>query len=245
MKTIIQSIALSICFFAFTTIEAFNPNLPKGIIYQISLNSNDLQKSQTVINEYQYLTHIINNNTSTYTFGKYQSFSEVDSIKTLLNIAGCSTPNIIAYNDQIEISLAEAISFQYKNEMLTASASHQRKIGKEITNKEVKYLLDVQKSGLKHYYALAIPLNSVETVDKLLEQIDNEQIIEISTSDDIYSIGKYENFEDVLKARKQFIDGEINDVFIMAQITDERIEVDDLPNFALTIQNLVNDLADN
>ena len=245
MKTIIQYIALSICFFAFTTIKAFNPNLPKGIIYQISLNSNDLQKSQTIINEYHYLTHIIDNNNSTYTFGKYQSFSEVDSIKTLLNIAGCNTPNIIAYNDQIEISLAEAISFQYKNDMLTASASHQRKIGKEITTKEVKYLLDVQKSGLKHYYALAIPLKSVETVDKLLEQIDNEQIIEISTANDIYSIGKYENFEDVLKARKQFIDGDINDVFIMAQITDERIEVDDLPNFAITIQNLINDLADN
>tara|TARA_R110001592_G_scaffold102362_6_gene289101 strand:- start:1948 stop:2682 length:735 start_codon:yes stop_codon:yes gene_type:complete len=244
MKTIITYLALLICFFAFTTIKAFNPNLPKGIVYQISLNSNDLQKSQEVIFEYHYLTHIINNNISTYIFGKYQHFSEVDSIQTLLANVGCST-NIIAYQDQIEIPLAEAISVQYKNDMLTEEASNQRIGSKKITVKEVNYLLDVQKSGLKHYYALAIPVNSIETVDKLLEQIDNEQIVEISTSDDIYSIGHYENFEDVLNARKHFIDGDINDVFIMAQITDERIEIDETDNFAITIQNLVNDLADN
>jgi hypothetical protein len=145
----------------------------------------------------------------------------------------------------MEIPLAEAISLQYKSDMLTSESSKQRIGSKKITVKEVNYLLDVQKSGLKHYYALAIPVNSVETVDKLLEQIDNEQIIEISTSNDIYSIGRYENFKDVLNARKHFIDGNINDVFIMAQITDERIEIDETDNFAITIQNLVNDLADN
>ncbi len=244
MKPLIKYLAIALGFLTATVCNGFNPNLPKGIIYQISLNSNDLQKSQSVITEYHYLTHIINNNNSTYIFGKYQRFSEVDSVKSLLSSAGCSS-TILAYKNQIEVPLAAAISMQYKNDMLTAEASDQRKHSKKITVKEVNYLLDVQKSGLKHYYALAIPVNSIETVDKLLEQVDNEQIIEISTSDDIYSIGRYESFEEVLTARKNFIEGEINDVFIMAQITDTRIEIDETDNFAVTIQNLVNDLADN
>ncbi|TXB64308.1 hypothetical protein FRY74_10975 [Vicingus serpentipes] len=244
MKPLIKYLVIALGFLTASNSNGFNPNLPKGIVYQISLNSNDLEKSQTVITEYHYLTHIISNNSSTYIFGKFQHFSEVDSIQNLLNNIGCNT-SIIAYQNQIEIPLAEAISIQYKNDMLTEEASNQRKGSKKITVKEVNYLLDVQKSGLKHYYALAIPVNSIETVDKLLEQIDNEQIIEISTSDDIYSIGRYEKFEDVLNARKNFIDGDINDVFIMAQITDERIEVDETDNFAIVIQNLVNDLADN
>jgi hypothetical protein len=244
MKPLIKYLAIAIGFLTASISNGFNPNLPKGIVYQISINGNDLQKSQTVITEYHYLTHIINNNISTYIFGKYQRFSEVDSIQALLTDVGCNT-NVIAYQNQIEIPLAEAISIQYKNNMLTEEASNQRIGSKKITVKEVNYLLDVQKSGLKHYYALAIPVNSIETVDKLLEQIDNEQIVEISTSDDIYSIGRYEKFEDVLNARKHFIDGDINDVFIMAQITDERIEIDETDNFAITIQNLVNDLADN
>jgi len=244
MKPLTKYLAIALGFLTASNSNGFNPNLPKGIVYQISLNSNDLQKSQTVITEYHYLTHVINNNSSTYIFGKYQHFSEVDSIQNLLKNIGCNT-NVIAYQNQIEIPLAEAISVQYKNDMLTEEASNQRKGSKKITVKEVNYLLDVQKSGLKHYYALAIPVNSIETVDKLLEQIDNEQIIEISTSDEIYSIGRYEKFEDVLNARKNFIDGDINDVFIMAQITDERIEVDETDNFAIIIQNLVNDLADN
>ena len=244
MKPLTKYLAIALGFLTASNSNGFNPNLPKGIVYQISLNSNDLQKSQTVITEYHYLTHVINNNSSTYIFGKFQHFSEVDSIQNLLKNIGCNT-NVIAYQNQIEIPLAEAISVQYKNDMLTEEASNQRKGSKKITVKEVNYLLDVQKSGLKHYYALAIPVNSIETVDKLLEQIDNEQIIEISTSDEIYSIGRYEKFEDVLNARKNFIDGDINDVFIMAQITDERIEVDETDNFAIIIQNLVNDLADN
>ncbi|MCB9360572.1 MAG: hypothetical protein H6587_08300 [Flavobacteriales bacterium] len=244
MKPLLKYLAIVIGFLTASISNGFNPNLPKGIVYQISLNGNDLQKSQAVITEYHYLTHIINNNVSTYIFGKYQRFSEVDSIQNLLTKAGCNS-TILAYKNQNEIPLAEAISMQYKNDMLTEEASTQRKGSKKITVKEVNYLLDVQKSGLKHYYALAIPVNSIETVDKLLEQIDNEQIIEISTSDDIYSIGHYEKFEDVLNARKHFIDGDINDVFIMAQITDERIEVDETDNFAITIQNLVNDLANN
>ncbi len=144
----------------------------------------------------------------------------------------------------MEISVAEAISLQYKSNMITAESIEERRESKKISVQEVNYLLDVQKSGLKHYYALAIPVNSIETVDKLLEQLDNEQVIEISSDDDIFSIGRFENFEDVLKARKKFIDGEINDVFVMAQITDERIEIDDNQNFAVTIQNLVNNLAD-
>jgi len=244
MKPLIKYLALASCFLAFITTKAFNPNLPKGIIYQLSLNGYDLQKSQQVIDEYHYLTHIINGKSSTYIFGKYQSFSQIDSVKTLLESAGCNSPGIIAYKDQMEVSVAEAISTQYKNDMLTDESVEQRKRARKISVQEVNYLLDVQKSGLKHYYALAIPIQSAETVDKLLEQIDNEQVIEISADADTYSIGRFENFEEVLTARKNFIAAEINDVFIMAQITDERIEIDDTQNFAIVIQNLVNDLAE-
>lgn len=237
--TIIMIIATSI------KTNAFNPNLPKGIVYQLCLNSNDLQKSQQVINEYPYLTHVIKETSSTYIFGNYSTFSTIDSLKTLLEQQGCTKIEVIAYKDQIEVSVAEAISINYKADMLNESTSEERRDLKKISTREVNYLLDVQKSGLKHYYALAIPVRSIETVDKLLEQIDNEQIIEISSDNDIFSIGRYEKFEDVLKARQKFIGGNINDVFIMAQITDEKIEVDDYENFAITIQTMVNNLADN
>lgn len=245
MKTLKIYLSIAFIIVGTTIINAFNPNLPKGIVFQLSLNSNDLQKSQKVIEAYPYLTQIINDKTSTYIFGNYSTFSSIDSVKTLLEKEGCSKIAIIAYNDQIEISVAEAISINYKSEMLTNEATEERRDSKKISTREVNYLLDIQRSGLKHYYALAIPVKSTETVDKLLEQIGNEQIIEISLDNDTYSIGRFENFADVLKARQKFIDGDIKDVFIMAQITDEKMDVEDFDNFAITVQNMVNDLADN
>lgn len=245
MKTLATYLILALLIGNTTITNAFNPNLPKGIIYQISLNGNDLQKSQQVILEYPYLTRIIKENSSVYIFGNFQTFAAIDSVKTLLEKEGCTKIEVIAYKDQIEISVAEAISINYKTDMLTNEASEERNGLKKISTREVNYLLDIQKSGLKHYYALAIPVKSTETVDKLLEQIGNEQIIEISTDNDTYSIGRFENFEEVLKARQKFIGSDIKDVFIMAQVTDEKLEVDDLDNFATTIQNMVNDLADN
>lgn len=244
MKTLLTYLAVALLIASNVSVNAFNPNLPKGIVYQLSLNSNDLQKSQAVIQEYPYLTRIIKDNSSVYIFGNYPSFAAIDSVRTLLEKEGCTKLEVIAYKDQIEISVAEAISIQYKAEMLTDEATEERTSIKKISTREVNYLLDVQRSGLKHYYALAIPVKSHETVDKLLEQIDNEQVIEISTDNDTYSIGKFEKFEDVLKARQKFISGDIKDVFIMAQITDEKIDIDDAQNFAITIQAMVNDLAD-
>lgn len=244
MKTLLTYLAVALLIASNVSVNAFNPNLPKGIVYQLSLNSNDLQKSQAVIQEYPYLTRIIKDNSSVYIFGNYPSFAAIDSVRTLLEKEGCTKLEVIAYKDQIEISVAEAISVQYKAEMLTDEATEERTSIKKISTREVNYLLDVQRSGLKHYYALAIPVKSHETVDKLLEQIDNEQVIEISTDNDTYSIGKFEKFEDVLKARQKFISGDIKDVFIMAQITDEKIDIDDAQNFAVTIQAMVNDLAD-
>ncbi|KAB2859823.1 MAG: hypothetical protein F9K09_00055 [Flavobacteriales bacterium] len=244
MKTLLTYLAVALLIASNVSVNAFNPNLPKGIVYQLSLNSNDLQKSQAVIQEYPYLTRIIKDNSSVYIFGNYPSFAAIDSVRTLLEKEGCTKLEVIAYKDQIEISVAEAISVQYKADMLTDEATEERTSIKKISTREVNYLLDVQRSGLKHYYALAIPVKSHETVDKLLEQIDNEQVIEISTDNDTYSIGKFEKFEDVLKARQKFISSDIKDVFIMAQITDEKIDIDDAQNFAITIQAMVNDLAD-
>lgn len=245
MKTLLTYLAVALLIASNVSVNAFNPNLPKGIVYQLSLNSNDLQKSQAVIHEYPYLTRIIKDNSSVYIFGNYPSFASIDSVRTLLEKEGCTKLEVIAYKDQIEISVAEAISVQYKADMLTDEATEERTSIKKISTREVNYLLDVQRSGLKHYYALAIPVRSHETVDKLLEQIDNEQVIEISTDNDTYSIGRFEKFEDVMKARQKFISSDIKDVFIMAQITDEKIDLDDAQNFAITIQAMVNDLADN
>lgn len=244
MKTLLTYLAVALLIASNVSVNAFNPNLPKGIVYQLSLNSNDLQKSQAVIQEYPYLTRIIKDNSSVYIFGNYPSFASIDSVRTLLEKEGCTKLEVIAYKDQIEISVAEAISVQYKADMLTDEATEERTSIKKISTREVNYLLDVQRSGLKHYYALAIPVKSHETVDKLLEQIDNEQVIEISTDNDTYSIGRFEKFEDVMKARQKFISSDIKDVFIMAQITDEKIDLDDVQNFAITIQAMVNDLAD-
>ena len=86
-------------------------------------------------------------------------------------------------------------------------------------------------------------VTSIETVDKILEEIDNEQIIEISLDNNLYSIGRYESFEDVIAARKQFIESKIYDVFIMAQIIDDRLNTEDTNNLALSIQTVVNELA--
>jgi hypothetical protein len=244
MKTLLTYLAVALLIASNVSVNAFNPNLPKGIVYQLSLNSNDLQKSQAVIQEYPFLTRIIKDNSSVYIFGNYPSFASIDSVRTLLEKEGCTKLEVIAYKDQIEISVAEAISVQYKADMLTDEATEERTSIKKISTREVNYLLDVQRSGLKHYYALAIPVKSHETVDKLLEQIDNEQVIEISTDNDTYSIGRFEKFEDVMKARQKFISSDIKDVFIMAQITDEKIDLDDAQNFAITIQAMVNDLAD-
>jgi len=131
---------------------------------------------------------------------------------------------------------------QYKAEYLNERKAG-KKVAKTITTKEVNYLLQVQQSGLDHYYSLAIPVTSVETVDLILEEIGDEQVLEISVDNNLYSIGKYKSFDDVIAARKQFIESKIFDVFIMAQITDDRINTEDTNNLALTIQSVVNELA--
>lgn len=222
-------------------LKANNPSIPKGIVYQLSVKSTDITKSRKVVNEYPYLRKVMTAGNFYYQFGKYESYTGVDSVKTLLSMVGCSEVEILAYNNHIEIPLSEAISLQYKDNMLHNKSN--KKVAKTITTKEVNYLLQVQQSGLDHYYSLAIPITSIETVDRILEEIDNEQVIEISLDDNLYSIGKYTSFEDVIAARKQFIEDEIYDVFIMAQITDDRLEGDDANNLALTIQTVVNELA--
>ena len=69
----------------------------------------------------------------------------------------------------------------------------------------------MQESGLEHYYSLAIPVTAIETVDLILEEIGDEQVVEISLDNNLYSIGKYKSFNEVIAARKQFIESEIFD----------------------------------
>ncbi len=223
-------------------LKANNPNIPNGIVYQLSIKSTDIKKSREVIVEYHYLRKVMTKGSFEYQFGKYTSYKEVDAVKNSLTKIGCTNVSILAYKNHILIPLTEAISMQYKEDYLNEKKSG-KKVAKTITTKEVNYLLQVQESGLKHYYSLAIPVTSVETVDMILEEIDDEQVVEISIDNNLYSIGKYESFEDVIAARKQFIESEIFDVFIMAQITDDRINTEDTNNLALTIQTVVNELA--
>ena len=243
MKTI-HTYAIIIALLLCNLISSANDaNLPKGIIYQLVIQSSDIQKSKAVITEYHYLRKVMTKGKFNYQFGKFETFKEVSETKDQLINVGCKNVEILAYNNHILIPVSEAISLQYKENIIEERAEGNRS-PKTITTKEVNYLLQVQQSGLKHYFSLAIPINSVETVDRILEEIDNEQIIEISVDDKLYSIGKYENFEEVIAARKQFIEDEIYDVFIMAQITDDRINLEDTQNLALKIQSVVNELAE-
>jgi hypothetical protein len=222
-------------------LKAENPSIPSGIVYQLAVKSADIAKSRTVIHEYHYLRKIMTQDAFEYQFGKYTTFKKVDSVKTLLNNVGCKNVSILAYNNHILIPLTEAISMQYKADYLNNLAS-KKKVAKSITTKEVNYLLDVQKSGLGHYYSLAIPIRAIETVDLILEEIGDE-LVEISVDNKLYSIGKYKTFAEVIAARKQYIEHEIYDVFIMAQITDDNINTEETNNLASTIQSVVNDLA--
>ncbi len=242
MKTIYTYTTIIAIILFNLNLKANNPAIPKGIVYQLTVKSTDIKKSKEVITEYHYLRKIMTQGSFEYQFGKYTTYNKADSVKTLLANAGCTGVNILAYNNHISIPLTEAISLQYKEDYLNEKKAG-KKVAKTITTKEVNYLLQVQESGLDHYYSLAIPITSIETVDMILEKIDDEQVIEISVDNNLYSIGKYTSFEEVIAARKQFIESEIFDVFIMAQITDDRINTEDSNNLALTIQTVVNELA--
>lgn len=242
MKTILTYATIVTLILVNFNLKADNPTIPNGIVYQLTVKSADIKKSRSVVVEYPYLRKVMNQNSIEYQFGNYTNYKKVDSVKTLLTNVGCSDVNILAYNNHVLIPLTEAISIQYKAAELKERKTT-KKTSKTITTKEVNYLLQVKQSGLKHYYSLAIPISSIETVDMILEEIDNEQVIEISIDDQLYSVGRYEAFEDVIKARKQFIESKIYDVFIMAQIVDERINGEDATNLALTIQTVVNELA--
>ena len=242
MKTLTTYLAIVAFLLTNSTTYASNPNLPKGIIYQIEIDANDIQKTNQLITEYQYLSKITIQHKEYFQFGKFLTFNEADSIKNELLQLDLKNVTIIAFNHQEEISIADAISIQYKNQ-LTDTEIADNKNPEKISNIEVDYLLQVQRSGLDHYYALAIPINSVEMVDKILETIGDEQIMEISADNKIYSIGRFETLEEVILARKKYMESEVDNVFVMAQITDQRIEDNDAKNLALTIQSVINGLA--
>ncbi len=237
-----SSIVIALFLLSSFAVNANNKSIPKGIVYQLSIKSTDIVKSKKVINEYHYLRKVMTNKGFFYQFGKYTHYTIADSVKTLLLNVGVKDIEVLAYSDHVAISLAEAISIQYKEDMVPQLTSHTKE-AKIITTKEVNYLIQVQQSGLEHYYSLAIPVTSIETVDKILEELDDEQIIEISLDENLYSIGKYQSFNEVIAARKKFIQSEIYDVFIMAQITDDRLDGEDANKLASSIKSVVNELA--
>ena len=63
MKTLAKTLAIVALLVSSAATQANNPNLPKGIIYQIEIEATDIQKSNDVILEYAYLRKIsLNNN---------------------------------------------------------------------------------------------------------------------------------------------------------------------------------------
>jgi hypothetical protein len=241
MKTLAKTLAIVALLVSSAATQANNPNLPKGIIYQIEIEATDIQKSNDVILEYAYLRKINLNNKEYFQFGKFTSFTEADSVKQVLTKAQCKNVAVIAFNNQQEISIAEAISLQYKETLLTATPETQQ--ADQVSHIEVEYLLQVQRSGLTHYYALAVPITSVEVVDQLLETVGDEQIVAISADNHTYSIGAYKTLEEVIEARKKYMNSGLSNVFIMAQIDDERINESDAKNLASTIQLVIDGFA--
>ena len=118
MKTIYTYITIFAIISFNINLKANNPAIPKGIIYQLTVKSSDISKSNTVISEYHYLRKIMAEGSFEYQFGKYTSFQEVDDVKTSLINVGCSNVGILAYNNHILIPLTEAISIQYKSNYL-------------------------------------------------------------------------------------------------------------------------------
>jgi hypothetical protein len=196
MKTLAQNSVLIAFLIATIFAKATNPNLPKGVIYQIEINASDIHKTKEIVNEYHYLTKVTLADKEFFQFGKFTAFNDAEDLKTKLEAVGCENPSVIAFNNQEEISVSEAINLQYKNTILTAENKKVKEVDL-ISSVEANYLLQVQRSGLKHYYTLAIPVTSVELVDKLFEIIDNEQVVEINLKDNIYSIGKYETLAEL------------------------------------------------
>jgi len=240
MKNLTLYIAF-ICSMMQLNMNATNSILPKGIIYQVSVNATEIELSKQVIYEYAYLSRVTDNNGIQYQFGNYTNFNQVDSVKNILIEVGCNSTSVLAFNNQEEISVAEAISLQYENKIYT---QNQNKNDAQNFNKiEANYLLQIQKSGLKHFYTLAIPIQSTEIVDKILDEIGNDAIVNLNKENNIYTIGKYNSFKEVLAARKKYIGDKIDKVYIMAEIIDDRISPDDTSNLAIMIQSVVNNLA--
>jgi len=244
MKTI--SIYIATFTFIIFNIKSFaaNPNLniSEGVIYQLAINSNDIHKANSIINEYKAPNKLIIGAKEKFQFGKYKTYQIADSIRAVLVIKGCANVTVFAYNNRIMIPVSEAIAIQYKDDMLAFNKTVKRD-HTNISIKEVKYLLQVKKSGLKHYYSLAVPVNTPITADLLLDKINQEEILEINIDDKIYSIGHYNSFEDAVEARKDFIKNNINDVFIMAQFTDNRINTDDALQLSKDVEPVVTALA--
>ncbi len=219
-----------------------NPNIPEGIIYQIAINNNDIYKANNVINEYITPTKLVIGAQEKFQFGKYKTYQSADSVRAILVIKGCANVTLYAYNNKVMIPVSEAIAIQYKEDMLAYNKIAKRDYT-NISTKEVKYLLQVKNSGLKHYYSLAVPVNTPLTADLLLDKVNQEEILEINIDDKIYSIGHYSSFEEAVEARKDFISHDINDVFIMAQFTDDRINIDDAKHLTKGVEPIVTALA--
>ena len=123
MKTLTTYLAIIAFLLANSATYASNPNLPKGIVYQIEIDAKDIQKTNQLITEYPYLSKISIQQKEYFQFGKFLTFNEADSLKNELLQLDLKNVNIIAFNDQEEISIADAISLQYKNQITNSGVA--------------------------------------------------------------------------------------------------------------------------
>ncbi len=236
MKNSIKYLALIICVTLGLNLKANNPKLPKGIIYQIEIPSTEFNTSKQVISKYYYLRKLKSQHKIKYQFGKFISFNDANTVKLLLCKAGCKNAKIIAFNDKETIAVAQAISIQYTHQIILS------KVLSNTKNIEKDYLNQVKNAGLNHHFSLAIPLNSLEMLDKVLEKIGNTQIVAMSANNNIYKIGNFNSYQEAIAAKQQIVKTNTH-LFILAEVNDSKIPKNDANNIASIIQKVVNQLA--
>lgn len=219
-------------------------SLPEGIIYQIVIDVNGIALSNKVIEQYHYASksYIGKSTFQLFQFGKYRNYSETDSVVLLLGKNGCKNIFVKAYLDGYSITIPEAIAFQYNIE-IEAYINLTQPNTKSVYLQEVNYLVDVQNSQLKHYYSLAVLIKDPQNVDILLETLNTEKITLLDADENIYAIGRYTSFKDVVEARKLFIKNEVQHVYILAQFNDERINDDDKKELSNHIKPVISFLT--
>lgn len=223
MKTLHTTIATILIFISLTIFgnkNHFNTNLPKGKIFQISIDSIELTISQKVVNQYHFLTKVKENNTTKYFFGKYKTSEQAFNEKIKLEKAGCKSVSVVIFNNQHEEDISQHISTNFYSEMLNHLNNNTPK-PTSITTKEVDYLLKIKATGAEHYYSLAVKIDSPETIDILLEHMSSAKIKVLDKQKGIYAVGELYDIKEIIQLRKLLVENNLNNAFLMASKVEQ------------------------